>query len=215
MKIFTKREIIPIVLIVLAFILGFYLYPKLPDQIPGHWDYKGEVDAYTSKNFAIFFYPSITLGLYLLLTFIPLIDPLRKNYNSFSRYYFLFRLIFVCFFLTLYFYSLWAGFGTEININYFVVPLFSFLFIFLGLFMPKIKKNYFVGIRNPWTIHSEKVWTKTHQFSGKLFIGAGIISILSLLVPLYSFFIFLFAVILAAIIANVYSYLVFRKIEKF
>ena len=215
MKILSKKEIIPISLIILAFVLGFYFYSKLPDQIPGHWDYKGEIDAYTSKDFAIFFYPSLTLGLYLLLSFIPLIDPLRKNYASFAQYYFIFRLIFVCFFLSLYFYSLWASFGTEININYFIIPLLSFLFIFLGLFMPKIKKNYFVGIRNPWTIHSEKVWDKTHQFGGKLFIGAGIISILSLLSPCYSFFIFLTAVILAGLIANVYSYLIFRKLEKF
>ena len=215
MKIFGKRELLLISLIILTFIVGVSLYPNLPERLPSHWNAKGEIDSWSGKNFAIFFYPFFTLGMYLLLTFVPLIDPLRKNYAKFAKPYFLFRTVFVSFFLFLYLYTLWAGLGTKININYFIPPVFSFFFIFIGLFLPKVKKNYFVGIRTPWTIHSEEVWDKTHKFGGKVFVVAGLISLLGSLFPNYIFWIFIIPILSAALISVVYSYFAFRKIKRF
>lgn len=212
MKIFGKKEILPLALIIFCFAIGLYLYPKLPEQVPSHWNAQGEVDAWSSKDFAVSFFPLLTLGIYLLMTFIPLIDPLKKNYLKFSVPYFWFRTLFVLFFSLLYLYTLWAGLGAEMNISYFIVPVVSILFILIGLFLPKVKKNYFVGIRTPWTIHSEKVWDMTHRFSGKIFVIAGIISLAGLFFPDYSFTIFIIAVLSAAVISIVYSYFAFRKI---
>ena len=102
-----------------------------------------------------------------------------------------------------------------ININYFIIPLISIFYIVMGIFMPKIKKNYFVGIRTPWTIHNENVWNKTHQFSGKLFILAGIISLLGIFAQNYAFIIFLTAILSAAFASVAYSYFAFRKLKGF
>lgn len=206
----TKKEIVPVALIVLAFIVGLILYPQLPEQIPSHWNARGEVDAFSGKNFSVFFFPSITLGVYLLMIFLPLIDPLRKNYIKFALPYFWLRTLLVIFFVSLYFYTLWAALGTSFNINYFILPAISILFIVIGIFLPKIKKNYFVGIRTPWTLHSEEVWDKTHQFSGKLFVAAGIIALISVFFPCCSFAITMAAVLSAAFASVTYSYFVFR-----
>jgi len=215
MKIFNQKEILPISLIVFIFLVGFLLYPQLPERVPSHWNTKGEVDAYSSKTFSVLFFPVITLGIYLLITLIPQIDPLRKNYSKFALPYFWFRTTFVLFFTLLYLYTLWAALGTKLNINYFVIPAVSILFIIIGIFLPKIKKNYFVGIRTPWTIHSEEVWDRTHRFGGKFFIFGGIIIIFSLLFPDYSFQIIFPAVLVSAFIPVVYSYFIFRKIGGF
>jgi len=215
MKILFKKELIPIILIALAFIVGFSLYSKLPDQIPSHWNAQGEIDGWSSKNFTVFFFPGITLAVYLLMTFIPFIDPLRKNYLKFAKPYFWFKLLFVVFYVSLYFYTLWSAFGSEIKINYFIVPAISISFILLGVFLPKIKKNYFVGIRTPWTIHSEETWEKTHKFAGKTFIIAGLISLLGVFIVEYSFLIFITAILLASFIPIIYSYFVFKKIGGF
>lgn len=211
----TKKEILPITLIIISLIIGIFLYPQLPEKVPSHWNVEGEVDAWSSKNFAVFFFPALTLGLYFLMTFIPLIDPLRKNYPKFALPYFWFRLLFVLFFISLYLYTLGAAFGTRINIKYFMVPLLSIFLILLGVFLPKIKKNYFVGIRTPWTIHSEETWEKTHKFGAKIFIGAGIAVLLTLILPGYTFWIFIIIILSAALIPAVYSYFVFRRIGGF
>jgi len=215
MKIITKKEALPIALIILAFIVGALLYPDLPERMPTHWNAQGEVDAWSGKNFAVFFLPSLILAIYSLITFIPLIDPLRRNYPKFALPYFWFRTVLVVFFVLLYFYTIWAALGTKLNINFFIIPAFSVLFIVIGIFLPKVKKNYFVGIRTPWTIHSEEVWDKTHQFGGKFFIAGGIIALVSLLFPKYYFPIFITAILLAAFIPVIYSYFAFRKIEGF
>jgi uncharacterized membrane protein len=215
MKIITKKEILPIALISLAFIVGGFLYPDLPELMPTHWNAQGEVDAWSGKDFAVFFLPGITLAIYLLITFIPLIDPLRRNYPKFALPYFWFRTVFVIFFVLLYFYTLWAALGTELNINVLIIPAFSVLFIVIGIFLPRVKKNYFVGIRTPWTIHSEEVWDKTHKFGGKFFIAGGIVALFSLLFPEYSLSIFIVAILLAAFIPVIYSYFAFRKIGGF
>ena len=103
MKIFTKKEILPISLIVLAFIVGMYLYPSLPDKVPSHWNAQGEIDSWRSKDFAVLFFPILILAIYLLMIFVPLIDPLKKNYPSFAKAYFFFRTLFVLFFVTFFF----------------------------------------------------------------------------------------------------------------
>jgi len=215
MKIITRKEILPIILIVFAFLVGLSLYSKLPDQVPSHWNAQGEVDAWSSKNFTVFFFPGITLAIYLLMTFIPLIDPLRKNYLKFAKPYFWFRMLFVVFYVSLYFYTLWSAFGAEIKINYFILPAISLFFVLIGVFLPKVKRNYFVGIRTPWTIHSEETWNKTHKFAGKAFIIGGLISLLGIFISKYSFTIFITAILLASLIPVIYSYFVFKKIGGF
>ena len=215
MKILNKKEILPISLILIAFLFGILMYSDLPQSMPSHWDAQGEVDSWSNKDFGVFFFPILTLGIYLLMTFLPLIDPLKKNYDKFKAPYFWLRVIFIIFFVLLYFYTLWAALGAKLNINYFILPAFSILFILIGLFLPKVKKNYFVGIRTPWTLHSEEVWDKTHQFSGKLFVIAGLAALIGVFFTEYAFLIFITAILSSALTSVIYSYFIYRKIKEF
>lgn len=211
LKIITKKEIFPVCLILIIFIIGIFLYPVMPDRMPTHWNAQGEIDGWSSRNFAVFFFPCMIAALYLLMLFLPLIDPLKRNYSLFIRPYFCFRLLFVCFLSFLYLYTLAAALGWKMNINYFIIPAEALLFILIGVFLPRIKKNYFVGIRTPWTLHSEEVWDKTHQFAGKLFIIAGIASLLGF----FNFWFFIAPILGAALISVIYSYFIFRRIKGF
>lgn len=215
MKIFTKKELLPLALILFSFIFGIYFYPSLPGQVATHWNIQGEVDGWSGRNFAVFFLPSLTLFTYLLMLFIPLIDPLRKNYLYFNRAYFWFRVLLVGFLSFLHFFILTAGLGVEMNINLFLVPAYAVLFVFIGLFLPKIKKNYFVGIRTPWTLHSEEVWDKTHRLAGKLFIASGLVILSGLVFPDYVFWFLLISVVITVVGSAGYSYFVYvDKLKK-
>jgi len=208
---FHKREILPLAVIILASIIGIYLYPQLPQYIPSHWNSQGQIDAYSGRNFGVFFFPILTFAIYLLMTFLPAIDPLKKNYANFSTAYFWFKTIFVIFFVAVYLFTLVAGLGVKTNIMYFILPSMSALFILMGFFLPKVKRNYFVGIKTPWTLHSDIVWDDTHRMSGKLYIIAGVVSLIGLLFPDYAFAIFMTAIILASLASVVYSYFSFKK----
>jgi len=211
MKIFTKKEILPISLIVLEILISVFLYSKLPSSIPSHWNIRGEIDAWTCKKFTVIFFPAFTIGIYLLMTFLPLIDPLKKNYFSFTKPYFWFKTLFVIFFVAIYIFSLWAAMGNEANINYFMIPAISILFIVMGIFLPQIKKNYFMGIKTPWTLESEEVWDRTHKLGGKCFIVGGIIFLSGLLIQDNGFTAVIIAISITALIPIIYSYLIFRK----
>ena len=105
--------------------------------------------------------------------------------------------------------------GHQINIGCFVIVSLAILFFFIGLMTPKIKKNYTIGIRLPWTMHSEIVWDKTHRFGGRLFIALAILmAVISFLPGLYAFWILIGAMILFLAILIWYSYREWRIIER-
>jgi uncharacterized membrane protein len=208
---FSKKDIIPIVIILIAFVIGIQLYSSLPDVVPSHWNAQGQVNGHSSKGFLVFFMPLLALGVYLLMTFLPRIDPLRKNYEKFGKIYFGFKVLLSMFLVALYLFTLAQAEGFKMNINYFIIPVFSVFFIIMGVFLPRLKRNWFIGIRTPWTIESDSVWSDTHKFAGKAFITAGIISFLGIFFPSSTFAVFFTAILTASVISVVYSYFSFKK----
>jgi len=214
MKLYGKKEVLPIVLIIIIAAIGAYAYPQLPDLVPSHWGINGEINGWMDKTFAVFFLPILIAGLYLLLSFLPLMDPLKKNIELFSHLYFWFKVAFVAFMGSLFLMTLYAGLGYEINVGRYVMWGIAFLFFFIGLMTPQIKKNYTIGIRLPWTLHSEIVWDKTHKFGGRLFIALSVLILLaSFLSGVYAFTILIGGIFLMLVILIAYSYMEYRRIE--
>lgn len=208
-----KKELLPVALIAFVIIFSILVYPSLPELIPSHWNSQGEIDSYSGKDFTVFFFPGLMLGIYLLMLIIPRFDPLKKNYPSFAPAYYWVRVAFIVFFAALYLFTIWTALGGSLNINYFMIPAMSLLFIVMGIFLPRIKKNYFVGIKTPWTLASEETWDKTHALGGKLFILTGAAGLLGLLFEGKAMWIMISLVIAAVIIAFVYSYIIYKKVE--
>jgi uncharacterized membrane protein len=212
MKLFSRWEIIPIFIILAIMALAVFLYPQLPDQIPSHWNINGDIDAWSSKNFAVFFFPALIIAVYALMSGLVFLDPMRRNIESFSKTYFWMKTGIVTFLSFLYVATLLVGLGYEINVARMIVLGIAALFLLLGLAMPGIKKNYMIGIRLPWTLHSERVWDKTHKFGGKLFIALAVIMAAAYFLPLvYSFWILMAGIILMLAALVIYSYLEFKK----
>ncbi|MGB4178064.1 MAG: SdpI family protein, partial [Halanaerobiales bacterium] len=102
----------------------------------------------------------------------------------------------------------------ELDISRIVVVGAALLFIVMGNYLPKVKHNYFVGVRVPWTLASEKVWKKTHRFAGKLFVISGIIIFLSIFVSeIIRFWLIMICALVTSLASMVYSYLVYRQEE--
>lgn len=212
MKLYDKKEILPIVMIVVIALIGFYLYPQLPDLVPSHWGISGEIDGWMPKVFAVYFFPALILFIYLLLSFLPLMDPLKVNIEMFSRSYFWFKVVLVLFLSSLYLMSLYAGLGYEVNVGRFVTLGIAALFAVIGYIMPQIKKNYTFGIRLPWTLHSEEVWVKTHKFGGKLFIALAVLMAAASFLPgVWTFGILLGGVFFMLVVLVIYSYMEYRN----
>lgn len=210
-----KRVFWPLVfsLIFLSIVLSIYFYPLLPEKIPSHWNASGKVDSYSNKNLALFIIPAITLLVVLLFAVLPKIDPLKKNYAAFMPYFKGFILIFVAFMFYLHALTIVAGLDFAIKMNYWLMPAISALFLYSALLLKKAKRNWFVGIKTPWTLSSDSVWEKTHALGSKLFV---LFAILFLLAGFFEefFWFAICAVIFLVIVLFAYSYFEYAKEEK-
>ena len=212
----TKTSIIlSAVLILIVILAGVFLWSRLPDPMASHWNEADQVDGYMGKFWGTFLLPVMMVGLTLLFLAIPSIDPLKKNIADFRGWFNVFIVLFNLFMAFVHGLTLAWNLGhTGIRMSVAMVPAMGLLFILIGLMIRKAKRNYFIGIRTPWTLANDVVWEKTHLLGSKLFIAAGILTLLSLLFPDKAFVILMVSVLGASLIAVVYSYLVFRQEEK-
>lgn len=206
-----KSEIVTILIILFSFAIGICLYPKMPIDMASHWNAQGQVDGYVSKFWGLFLLPIISLGLFFLFILIPKIDPLKANIEKFRKYFDGFVILIILFLFYLYLLTIFWNFGVQFSMNQVLPPAFSILFFYCGILIEKVKRNWFIGIRTPWTLSNDKVWERTHKIGGKLFKVVGIIAFLGIIFPNYAFFLILFPVIAVSIYTVIYSYLEYRK----
>jgi len=142
MKSMRKVVIIGGVLAVLNFLAGFLAYPHLPDKVPTHWNFAGEVDGWGTAWEGAFLLPLVYLGIYLLLILVPKIDPKRRNYALMGRAYSIIVLIILLFFSAIYFATLGIALGYFENLPSLINIAIGIMFIVIGNYMGKIKHNY-------------------------------------------------------------------------
>jgi uncharacterized membrane protein len=165
--------------------LGFtcVFYRMLPDQVPIHWGINGMADRYQDKAVGAFLLPLIMLILLIFMRFLPKMDPNKENYVRFMKTYDLMINGILLFLFVLHVMALSFSLGWIQNTNYFVHLILGVFFIFVGNYMPKVKQNYFIGIRTPWTIANVEVWKKTHRFGGRVFVTTGFLFIGIIFLP--------------------------------
>ncbi|MBX3414958.1 MAG: SdpI family protein [Pirellulales bacterium] len=188
------------------------LWGQAPERIPVHWNLAGEPDRYGGKFEGLLLAPLIGLGLYLLLLVLTWIASRYSTHESFARGSQIIRLALVLFFALIHATILLVAFGHPVDVS-FVVPLgLGILFCILGNFLGKIRPNWFVGVRTPWTLSSAASWQKTNRLAGRLFLltGAALI-LLAMVHNAWTLAIVLGMVAFMVIWLPIYSYRIWRQ----
>jgi len=206
-----KSEIILIGIILISFAVGVYFYPQMPEQIASHWNAAGQVDSYMSKFWGLFLMPIISAGLFVLFLLIPRIDPLKENIARFRKYFDTFIVLAFIFLFYLYLLTIAWNKGVRFDMIRVLAPAFGILFYYSGVLVENAKRNWFIGIRTPWTLSSDKVWEKTHKIGGQLFKASGVVALFGVVLPSYAIFLVLAPAIFAAFYSLVYSYFEYQK----
>ncbi|ANB60292.1 SdpI family protein [Anoxybacteroides amylolyticum] len=201
-----------IILIACSYVLSFIAIPYLPHEIAIHWNAAGEADSFTNKWWGALLFPIFLTGIVVLVIFLPKLDPRKENYKKFAKVYRVFLHVFVLFLFSLHVVTLAYNMGFPVQVDV-VVPIgVGVLFIVLGNYMPKIKPNYFFGIRTPWTLENEEVWQKTHRVGGKVFVIMGGLIMLTIFAEsMWRFAILLIIVLIGTIYLFVQSYIFSHK----
>jgi len=203
-----------IILVALSFIVSFLAYPALPDTIAIHWGINGEANGFAPKDMGIMIMPILTLILVAILIAVPKLDPLKGNIESFKEIYYEFITIFCGFMTYLHIITLLLNLGVSANIISLLAPAFALLMYYMGILLGSAKRNYFIGIRTPWTLDNETVWNKTHKLGEKLFKLSAAISILGVIFPNQAIILILAPIIISSIYLMIFSYLEHKKQTK-
>ena len=172
------RKWIPVVLIVLAFAASAAVYGRLPDPMPTHWNFSGEVDGWTSLPWGAFALPLMLVGMWIIFQVLPAIDPRKANYAKFKGTYEVLIITITTFMLGVHLLVLANALGSDISLDRLVPIGVGVLLMVIGNLLPRTRPNWFVGIRTPWTLSSDRVWDRTHRFGGHLLVGAGALVVL-------------------------------------
>lgn len=209
-----KSSIIVLSILIISFLIGIYFYYQFPDKIVSHWDSQGQPNGYMSKFWGLFLMPLISVALFLLFMLLPKIDPLKNNIKKFRNYFDGFIIIIFIFLFYLYILTILWNLGLKFNMILFLIPAFAVLFYYAGILIEHAKRNWFIGIRTPWTLSSEKVWNKTHKLGAKLFKVSAIIILLGLIFQKYAIWFIIIPIIFSVIDTTVYSYFEYKKLRK-
>lgn len=209
-------RLLQILMLLALFAAAAILYPQLPERVPTHWNFAGQVDQYSSKLFGTFLLPGVALLLSILFPIISRIDPKYRNYANFAHAWEVFQLAFVGFMAYLFAIQMYASFHPEASwlVGRAVMFGIGVLLILLGNYMGKIRQNFFVGLRTPWSLSDPEVWTKSQRFGGWCFVLGGLAIIVESI--LWKAITIVFLAILAFVILPpiVYSYLLFHWKQK-
>jgi len=208
----TKTTLILMgIVILLAAAVSLYAYPRVPDVIATHWSDQNVVDGTMGKFWGLALMPLMLLGIGALLMAVPHIDPLRKNIEAFRPYFNTFVVIFALFMLYIHVLTVLINMGNPLILSQWMMPGMGLFIFYTGVLMQKAKRNFFIGIRTPWTLSSDSVWEKTHRLGGWLFKAAGIITMLGIIFPSQSFLLLMVPMLAAAFIPIIYSYFAYQR----
>ena len=205
--------VVVLVLLLVSAFAGLLLWNRLPDPMASHWDINDQVNGTMPKFLGVFLTPLISLGMFLLFLLIPAIDPLKANIAKFRDAFNLFIAFMVLFLIYVQALTLAWNLGfTHFKMSTSLMPALGLLFILVGYMIRKAKRNFFIGIRTPWTLSSDKVWDETHRVGRWLFMGSGVLTILGSFFGGMTAFWFLFVPLIgSAIFLVIYSYLLYQR----
>jgi uncharacterized membrane protein len=201
-------------IVVGMFALSAWAWPQIPAdaQVPIHWGPSGEIDGYGPKWLGLLGLPAVALGVVVLLSLIPRIEPRRENLARSAPAYIAICIAAVGFLAAIHVVAVMAALGNDVDVAAVALIGAGVMFAVIGNFLGKTRSNWFFGIRTPWTLSSEESWTRTHRLGGRMFLGLGLLVLLAtvLLGSALALWVMLAALAIGVAILFVYSYLVWR-----
>ncbi|MCS7225250.1 MAG: SdpI family protein [Armatimonadetes bacterium] len=189
-----------------------WVYPSLPERIPIHWNIQGQVDGWGRKEWAAWLVPGLGLLWVGLIYLLPWLSPKHFKVDPFRQTFNYVMLVTGLFFLFLQFPMIKGAFDHQFPTGRLVVAAISLFFAVLGNVLGKVRRNFWVGIRTPWTLASDTVWIATHRLAARLFFTVGLISAVAALVGVPMVLLTIVLVVMP-LVPVFYSLILYKRLE--
>ena len=207
MKASKKEMILSVVLCLLPIVLGLVMWKALPERIPTHFDLNSQPDRYSSKAFAVFGLPILVAALDALCLFGLKSDPKADKHSKVLDKIMLWFIPGLC--MLVYTLCLLAAVGKNVNIALILQLLIGVLFLIIGNYLPKCRRNYTMGIKLPWTLEDDDNWNYTHRLGGFVWVIAGLVQLVNAFVGRP--WVFFVTIAVAVLLPTAASYIYYRR----
>jgi uncharacterized membrane protein len=203
------------IVIALQILISVISYPFLPDQVPSHWNILGQVDGYMPKLVAAILFPAISLLMAVLVRGLIMIGPRlgRANQHATLKYTDYILAAILLFTLAIQLLTIEVALQLPVDVPFTLNLLLSLLFIVIGSCLGKVRRNFWAGIRTPWTLVSDTVWERTHRLGSRLFVAVGLLGLATSFISVLRVLSVIVGVVVVTIVLVVYSYVVYRGLE--
>jgi uncharacterized membrane protein len=209
--------IVGFLLVAVSIIASAWLYPGLPERIPTHWNIRGEVDGYGGR-WTLFLFPGMMVFMLVLFYCLPALSPQHFEVDTFRPTYLYIMDLVLGLFLYMQgvlLYTVYQNVHAGASIDPgrgFIAGIFLF-FALMGNQLGKVRKNFYIGVRVPWTLASDRVWNDTHRLAAWVMFGAGIIGFVLTIAGVWIVIPFILLVA-SALIPVVYSFVHYKALER-
>lgn len=206
-----RKWIAPLI-VVASIIITAVVFPRLPETIPTHWNLAGQVDGTSGRAWGAWAMPVLLVLTWGMLRWLPAIDPRGQNYSRFASAFEGIMVLVMLFVFAAHVVILGAALGLPVSIDRLAPIGMGLLLMGIGNLLPRARPNWFVGIRTPWTLSSDRVWERTHRVGGYLFVAGGaLIVIAGIVAPAWGFRTMIGVCASSGIFLVVYSYIAWRE----
>lgn len=212
---YCATTIVALVIIGLQIGIATATYPFLPPIVSTHWDAAGNGDGYMPKLLNAVLIPFLSIGLFLLLRFVSLLSPRLSDQDPrvMQKIVGVLLIGILLFLLITQMVTLAVLLSIPINVLFVINFAVSALFIFIGNYLGKVRRNFRLGIKTPWTLANDSVWERTHRLGGWLFVAAGVFGMVTAFIPLMRIWGVVGSILIVSVVLIVYSYVVYRQVE--
>lgn len=205
--------VVAVMLVAAALGASMVFSPRLPETVPIHWNMHGEIDGYGPRAQVLFLMPALMAGLIVLFRMLQWLSPRRFEVDSFRATYLYIMALVVGFFGYLHGAILWSAQTGTVNPTRTVFGGIFLLLACLGNVLGRVRRNFWIGVRTPWTLASERVWNDTHRLAARLFFGVGILGAVAVFfgAPVIAAIVIFSMIIMVPV---VYSLVLYKRLER-
>ncbi|HAI98815.1 TPA: hypothetical protein DCL30_04765 [Candidatus Peribacteria bacterium] len=211
----SSRTLLWVKILIVAgmFLAGALLYPKLPDIITTHWGVSGQPDGWMPKAYGTWLLPGLTLLMTILFPIFSRLDPKQENYPLFARTWEIIQIAMIAMMAYIFAVQLYASIHPEASalVGRFILLGVGALFVVIGNYMGKIRQNFFVGLRTPWSLSDPEVWSRSQRFGGWMFVLGGLAFMAEAAIWKYEIPVFIAVITAVVVVPVVYSYVLYRQ----
>ncbi len=202
---------INLMLVLASWISSWWAWPLLPEIVPIHWNIVGEADNWAVKDQAVWLWPLLVTGMWLSFQFLPKFDPKKEKYVLFNQEWEIIQASLIGFMMYMQIITFYVAIHPAVPMLPLLFTGLGTMFIVIGNYLSKIRQNYFIGFKLPWTLANEENWNKTHRFASWWFVVVGIVTLIEAYANWYAPVIIFSSILLAVVLPTLYSFLLYRK----